>query len=110
MQAGGLPWHVKLFSYNPAKGVARGTLSHIHLTMPGSGCTAMIDGTGTTADDGRVTFRYTDSTGQLMPRTTSSNLHFDDVSAGCLGLVNSGDTATLSTIYAVSPKQTITSP
>jgi hypothetical protein len=110
LQAGGLPWHVNLSSYNAAKGVARGALSHIHLTMSGNGCTAMIDGTGTTADDGRVTFRYTDSTGRLTVLAISSNLHFYDVSAGCLGLVNSGDPATLSTIYTVSPKQAITSP
>jgi hypothetical protein len=110
LRAGGLPWHVNLFSYGAAKGVARGTLTHIHLTMSGNGCTAMIDGTATTADDGRVTFGYTDSTGQLKLLTTNSTLHFYDVSAGCLGLVNSGDPATLSTIYPVSPKQAITSP
>jgi hypothetical protein len=110
LQTGGLPWHVNLSSYNAATGVARGTLSHLHLTMSGSGCTAMIDGTGTTDNDGRVRFRYTDSTARLKLLTTGSNLHFYDVSAGCLGLINSGDPATLSTSYTVTPEQAITSP
>ncbi len=110
LQAGGLPWHVNFSSYNAAKGVARGTISHLHIAMSGQGCTAMIDGTSATADDGTVVFRYTDSTGQLTVPTTGSNLHFYDVSNGCLGLLNDGDPATLSATYAVTPKQAITGP
>ena len=97
-------------SYNAATGVARGTISHLHLTLGGNGCDAMVNGTGATADDGQVTFRYTDSTGQFTVLATSGNLHFYDVTAGCIGLVDSGDPARLSVTYAVSPKQAITSP
>ena len=86
-KAGGLPWHVNLSWYNAAKGVVRGTVSHI-----------------------RITFRYTDSTGRLTVLTTFGNLHFYDVSDGCLGLFHDGDPATLSATYTVSPKQAITSP
>jgi len=110
VQAGGLPWHVNLSSYNAATGVARGTIGHVRLTTSGSGCTTVIDGTSATADDGRVVFRYTDSTGQLKLLTTSSNLHYYDVSKGCLGIVNDRDPATLSATYTVTPKQSITSP
>jgi hypothetical protein len=109
-QAGGLPWHVNVFSYSAAKGVAWGTISHLHITLSGSGCTAVIDGTSGTALDGRVRFRYTDSTGQLRVRTTGGNLHWYDVSSGCLGLVNDGDPAALSITYTLTPKQAITSP
>ena len=70
----------------------------------------MIDGTSAAVSDGTATFRYTDSTGRLRVLTTGGNLHIYDVSEGCLGLWNDGDTATLSTTYAVSPKQAITSP
>ena len=70
----------------------------------------MIDGTSGTALDGRARFRYADSTGRLTVRTTGGNLHWYDVSAGCLGLVNSGDPAALGGAYAVTPKQAITSP
>jgi hypothetical protein len=110
LQAGGLPWQVNFSSYNAAKGVVRGTISHIHIVANGVGCTPMIDGTGATAGDGQVVFRYTDSTGRLRVLTTFGNLHVYDVSAGCLGEFKDGDLATLSATYAVNPKQTITSP
>jgi hypothetical protein len=110
VQAGGLPWHVNLSSYNAATGVARGTIGHIRITGSGDGCTFVIDGTSGTSSDGRVTFRYTDSTGQFKLLATGSNLHWYDVSSGCLGLVDSGDPATLSATYAVTPEQAITSP
>jgi hypothetical protein len=110
VQAGGLPWHVNFFSYGAPKGVAWGTISHLHIALSGNGCTAVIDGTSGTALDGRVRFRYADSTGQLTPLATGGNLHWYDVSSGCLGLVNSGDPAALGAAYAVTPKQAITSP
>lgn len=109
LRPGALPWHVNLSSYNAAKGVARGTISHLHIALTGAGCSAILDGTGATADDGHVTFKYADSTGQLTVLTTGSNLHFYNVT-GCLGLVNTGDPATLSATYPVTPKQAITSP
>ena len=108
LQAGGLPWHVNFSAYDAAEGVARGTISHLHLALSGAGCAAMIDGTSATADNGRAAFKYTDSTGALR-LTTGGNLHWYDVS-GCLGLVNDGDRAALSAIYTLSPKQAITSP
>jgi hypothetical protein len=110
LQARGLPWHVNLSSYNPADGAARGTLSHLQITGSGSGCAFVIDGSSATARNGRVAFRYTDSTGQFKVPATGGNLHFYDVSAGCLGLINDGDTASLSITYTVTPKQAITSP
>jgi hypothetical protein len=70
----------------------------------------VIDGASATAADGRVAFRYTDSTGQLKLLTGSSNLHYYDVSNGCLGIVKDRDPATLSATYTVTPKQAITSP
>jgi hypothetical protein len=109
LQAGGLPWRVNFSSYNAGKGVAEGTVSHLHIAVNGTGCTARIDGTGAAADDGQVTFKYTDSTGQLKVLTTGGNLHFYDV-AGCLGIFDNGNPATLSATYTVTPKQAITSP
>ena len=110
LQAGGLPWRVSLSSYNAAKGVVRGTIGHLHLTLSGNGCTAVIDGTRATADDGRVVFRYADGTGRLKVLATGGNLHYHDVSNDCLGVINSGDPVTLSVTYTVSPKQAITGP
>jgi hypothetical protein len=110
LQATDLPWHLNLSSYDAATGVVTGTVSHIQIMLTGNGCTAVIDGTSGTASDGKVRFTYADSTGRLTVLATSGNLHFWNVSAGCLGLVNSGDRATLSATYTVTPKQAITSP
>jgi hypothetical protein len=108
---GDLPWHLNLTSYDAAEGVARGTIGHIQIRLGGSmGCDAVIDGTGATADNGRVALRYSDGTGRLTVLAAGSNLHFHDVSVGCVGLVRSGDSATLSAAFTVSPKQVITSP
>jgi hypothetical protein len=109
LHPGGLPWRVNVSSYNAAKSVAHGTVSHIHIALNGTGCTAMIDGTSAAAEDGQATFDYTDSTGQLKVLTTDGNLHFYDVT-GCLGVFDSGNPVTLSATYTVTPKQTITSP
>jgi hypothetical protein len=109
VDAGGLPWQVNLSSYNTAEGVVRGTISHVHLTLSGSGCTARIDHTGS-AGGGRVAFRYIDSTGVLTVLTRGSSLRFHDVSSGCLGEFTDGDPATISAAYTVTPEQAITSP
>ena len=109
VQPADLPWHVNLSSYDAATGVAGGTLSHIRITES-FGCTFVIAGTSGTASDGRVRFTYTDSTGQLTVLAHSGNLHFWNVSAGCLGGFNDGDRATLSLTFTVSPEQAITSP
>jgi len=110
LQAVDLPWHVSLSSYNAATSVVTGTVSHIQIMLRGNGCTAVIDGTSDTASDGRVRFTYTDSTGRLTLLAAGGNLHFWNVSAGCLGLVVTGDRATLGGAFTVSPKQAITSP
>jgi hypothetical protein len=71
----------------------------------------VVDGTSPTADDGQVTFRYTDSTGKLTVLTTGGNLHYYGVSPRCrLFTFEDGGAATLSTTFAVSPQQDITSP
>jgi hypothetical protein len=108
-QATDLPWHVNLSSYDAATGVVTGTVSHLQISMSFAGCSAVIDGTSGTASDGLVRFTYTDSTGRLTVLAASGNLHFWNVSAGCLGIVNSGDRATLGATFTVSPKQAITS-
>jgi hypothetical protein len=105
----GLPWQVNFSSYNATAGVVRGTISHIRITALGTAdCAFVLDGTSATGSDGEVPFRYTDSAGQLT-LTTGDNLHFYNVSK-CLGIVNTGDAATLSATFTVSPKQAITSP
>ena len=110
LHATDLPWHVNLSSYDAATGVVTGTVSHLQIMASAVGCTAVIDGTSGTVSDGRVRFTYADGTGRLTVLATSGNLHFWNVSSGCLGIFESGDRATLGAAFTVSPKQAITSP
>ena len=109
LRARDLPWRLNMFSYNATTGVGTGSLSHLQIAFSGTACTAVIDGTSSAASDGTVKVRYTNSTGRLRTRTTGGNLHFYNV-RGCAGLVITGDSATLSATFTVSPKQAITSP
>jgi hypothetical protein len=102
-----LPWHVNFASYSG--GVVAGSISHMQIQLAGPSCTAVIDGTGATAGDGHVRFRYSDSTGHLTTLTTGGNLHFYNV-RGCAGLFITGDPMTISANFTVRPKQAITSP
>jgi hypothetical protein len=109
LTATGLPWHLNLASYR--NGVAAGTISHMRITLTGPGCKAVIDGTGATARDGHVRFRYAGATGRLTVLTAGSGLRFFDV-LGCAsaGSISDGDPVTISATFAVTPKQAITSP
>jgi hypothetical protein len=100
------PWHLNAKSF--AGGVTTGTITGIHATLSGPGCSATVDGTGATANNGSVTAKYSNSTGKLST-TGAGNLHVYNVS-GCAGLINNGDSTSFVGSYAVSPKQTITSP
>jgi hypothetical protein len=100
------PWHLNAASF--ASGVTTGTITGIHATLSGPGCSATVDGTGASANNGKVTAKYTNSTGKLAT-TGAGNLHVYNVS-GCAGLIHSGDASSFKGSYAISPKQTITSP
>jgi hypothetical protein len=101
------PWHLNAASFSA--GVTTGTITHIHATLTGPACSATVDGTGATANNGMVKAKYSNSTGKLITLTSGGNLHVYNVS-GCAGLINTGDATTFSGSYAISPKQTITSP
>jgi hypothetical protein len=100
------PWHLNAVSFS--SGVTTGTITGIHATLTGPSCSAVVDGTGATANNGKVTAKYSNSTGKLTT-TGAGNLHIYNVS-GCAGLINSGDGSSFKGSYAISPKQTITSP
>jgi hypothetical protein len=85
-----------------------GTITGIGLTVSTPGCSASITGPGT-ATTGRVAFSYANATGKLTVQAAGGTLQIASVS-GCLGLLNDGDPATISTTYTITPKQTITSP
>jgi hypothetical protein len=89
--------------------VTTGTITGIDLVATATGCSATLDGTSGTADNGMVKGTYTNSTAKLALLAAGGNLHAYNVS-GCLGLINDNDPAQSSGTLTVAPKQTITSP
>jgi hypothetical protein len=103
------PWKLNAVSYNSGTGATTGTITGIHAALTGSGCSAIVDGTSATANNGMVKGTYTNSTHKLKILTTGGNLHIYNVN-GCLGLIHSGDASTYTATYTITPAQTITSP
>jgi hypothetical protein len=108
VQPADLPWSITGVSYNGSTGVASGTLSGIEFVLTGSGCTADILGPSPSST-GTVQGTYANGTGQATVLSSGGNLEFWNV-AGCAGLFNDGDSATLSATYTITPRQTATSP
>jgi hypothetical protein len=107
--AGDLPWPVLASAYDPALGTTTGTFSGVHIGWAGPGCTAAIDGTSATANDGVAGFSYTNGTRTMKLLASGGNLHFRYVH-GCAGLIVTGDRATITGTFTVTPPQQITSP
>jgi hypothetical protein len=99
-----LPWKLNAVSFS--SGVTSGTITGIKATLTGPSCSASVAG-ATASSTGTVNVKYSNSTGKLT--TSGGNLHVFNVN-GCAGLINSGDATTFTGSYAISPKQTITSP
>jgi hypothetical protein len=99
------PWKLNATSFSG--GVTHGSITGIKASISGSGCTATVAGT-TASSTGKATGTYTNSTHIL--KVSGGNLHVWNVSAGCLGLINSGDASTFTGSYKITPGQTITSP
>jgi hypothetical protein len=99
------PWKLNASSFK--SGVTTGSITGITASLSGNGCTATVAGT-TASSKGTTTGTYTNSTHVL--KVSGGNLHVFNVSAGCLGLINTGDPSTFSGSYTISPGQTITSP
>jgi hypothetical protein len=89
-----------------ASGVTKGTIRKIHFVISSSLCSAVIDGTSGTGNNGKVNTTFTNKTDRLKILTTSSTLHIYDVS-GCLGAISNGDAVTLSASFKLTPAQTI---
>ena len=109
ISTGTVAYKLNALTYNATSGVTHGSISKIHFAVSSSVCSFTVDGTGATAVNGKVKSTYTNSTHKLKVLPTGGNLHVYNVS-GCFGLISSGDAATISTVYTVSPAQTVTSP
>lgn len=107
VNAGALPWSLSADKYIPAKATTYGTLTKLHLTLAATGCSATIDGTSATADNGSVVIHIHNTPSKLKLEAADGTLHVY-VGSGCIGVFKNGDTVTVSSAYLISPTQTIT--
>jgi hypothetical protein len=105
--AGDMP--VNALKYSPVKKIVNMTVTHMHGGISINLCSAAIDGTSGTANNGMVKARYMDTGATMKVLTTGGNLHLYNV-VNCQGLLNSNDVVDFTATYKVRPAQTITSP
>ena len=98
---GPFPWPINATSYNTRGNVTSGRVTHIHVAIhsyPSGGCSAVLDGTGPSANDGWTRFEYSISIqGSLRNENaqgTVTGLHFYNVS-GCPSSITNGGPANL---------------
>jgi hypothetical protein len=107
--AGALPWSLNAVKYLAAKVTTDGTLTGMHLTLAATGCSATIDGTSATGDNGSVVIHIHNSPSKLKFEAAGATLHVY-VSSGCTGVFANGDAVTVDNAYLVSPAQTVIGP
>ena len=105
--AGALPWSLNAVKYIQAKTTTYGTLSGMHLSLAATGCSATIDGTSATSDNGSVVIHIHNTPSKLKLEAAGGTLHVY-VGSGCTGVFRNGDAVTVSSAYLISPAQKIT--
>jgi hypothetical protein len=105
--AGALPWSLNAVMYRQAKATTNGTLTGMHITLAATGCSATIDGTSATSDNGSVVIHIHNSPSKLKFEAAGATLHVY-VASGCTGLFKNADAVTVDNAYLVSPAQTVT--
>jgi hypothetical protein len=112
LSAAGTPWGIRALSYDPAGQVTSGRLTHMHLALSGPHCSAVLDGTSATANDGTAPFEYNNgpaNTLQTAYGPGSGSLHAYQVT-GCRQMLHSGDLVRVFFGYDLSRALTVTSP
>lgn len=86
---------IAALSFNPRRnlGVTTGAFTGLDISLSGSGCSAVLDGSAAGANDGTVPYRYYNNP-NLIVTGVPGDLHSYDVS-GCSGLVSTGDSFTI---------------
>ncbi|HEY1916230.1 MAG TPA: hypothetical protein VGH27_11720 [Streptosporangiaceae bacterium] len=111
VSSGATDWSLNAASYNAASGGKTfGNISRVHFALSGPNCSAVVDGTSGTADNGKVKFNFANKTRALKIPYTGDTLHVWDVT-GCSdgpGGLTDGDTMTVGTCPAVNEEITAT--
>jgi len=93
-------WNLNGVSYNATTGVTSGNLSNIVANISGPSCSASVSGS--------VNVTFTNSTDVLAVQP-NYGLIFTSVS-GCLGLISTGQHASFSGSFAITPGLNVSSP
>ena len=95
-------------AYNSMTGVTTMPIEGFRVTFSSTGCSGTLNGTTATAGNGVVKARYNNSTGDLQVLAGGATLKLAHAITGCSSLFQVGDAFTFTTIFTVSPMQTIT--
>jgi hypothetical protein len=111
LSAAGTPWGINAFNYDSAGQVTSGRLTHMHLALSGPHCSAVLDGSSATADDGTLPFAYNNE----LPNTLQTGNNFRGglhayQMTGCRQMLHSGDAVRLFFGYDLNRALTVTSP
>jgi hypothetical protein len=111
LSAAGTPWGIRALRFNPSGEITNGRITHVHLALSGPHCSAVLDGSSATANDGTSPFVYNNE----LPNTLQTggrfrgNLHVYRVT-GCNSMLHSGDVVRLFMGYDLNRALTVTSP
>jgi hypothetical protein len=105
--ASALPWSLNADKYIQAKTTTYGTLTGMHFALAATGCSATIDGTSATSDNGSVVIHIHNKPSKLKLEAAGGALHVY-VGSGCTGVFRNGDAVSVSTAYLISPAQKVT--
>jgi hypothetical protein len=100
------PWWLNAVSY--ASPITSGNITGIRLALTHATCSAVVE--GTSATNGTVNIKYSNSSHDLKVLSAGGNLRIAGVSAGCGTLFGNGDTVHYTGTYAITGSQTIASP
>ncbi len=112
LSASGTPWGINALSYDSAALLTRGRLSHMHLALSGPHCSAVLDGSSATANDGTAPFEYNTELPNTLATSYgpgSGSLHAYQVT-GCRQMLHSGDLVRLFLGYDLNRALNVTSP
>jgi hypothetical protein len=111
LSAAGTPWGINALGYDSAGQVTSGRLTHMHLVLAGPHCSAVLDGSSATANDGTAPFDLNNelpNTLQTAYGPGTGSLHAYRVT-GCRQMLHNGDLVRLFFGYDLNHALTVTS-
>jgi hypothetical protein len=100
------PWWLNAVSYTSP--VTTGNITGVRFAVTHGTCSAMVE--GSTATNGTVQIKYSNSNHDLKVLGAGGNLQISGASAGCSPWFHNANAVQYAATYAITGPQTITSP